>query len=132
MGHIPLCLSQQLAQPTNPRAAERGQKMIKDEQLARIKKILTELKETEKNCGACGQMFDIQQADSEGFHRAIFCDAAEQLDVVSEKLTNLINNTISYLCSENSKTYDDESYKNRLRGEISGYQIALDLIKAAK
>ena len=106
--------------------------MIKDEQLARIKKILTDLKETEKCCGACGQFFDMQQADSEGFHRAIFCDAAEQLDVVSEKLTNLINNNISYLSSESSKTYDDESYKNHLRGEISGYQIALDLIKAAK
>ena len=106
--------------------------MIKPEQLDKIKKILSELKETEKNCGACGQMFDSQQADSEGLHRAIFCDAAEQLDIVSEKLTNLINNTLSYLRSESSKTYDDESYKNRLRGEVTGYQTALDLIKAAK
>jgi hypothetical protein len=132
MGHIPLCLSQQLAQPTNPRTAERGQKMIKPEQLEKIKKILSELKETEKCCGACGQFYDSQQADGEGFHRAIFCDAAEQLDIVSEKLTNLINNTLSYLRSESSKTYDDESYKNRLRGEVTGYQTALDLIKAAK
>jgi hypothetical protein len=106
--------------------------MIKDEQLNKIREILIELKETEKNCGACGQMFDSQQADGEGLHRAIFCDAAEQLDVVSEKLTNLINNTISYLSSESSKTYDDESYKNHLRGEITGYRTALDLIKAAK
>lgn len=106
--------------------------MIKAEQLEKIKKILIELKETEKNCGACGQMFDSQQADSEGMHRAIFCDAAEELDIVSEKLTNLINNTISYLCTENSKTYDDQNYRSHLQGEISGYQIALDLIKAAK
>ena len=106
--------------------------MIKEEQLARIKKILIELKETEKNCGACGQMFDSQQADGEGMHRAIFCDAAEQLDIVSEKLTNLINNTESYLLTKSSKTYDDEGFRNHLKGEISGYKIALDLIKAAK
>jgi len=106
--------------------------MIKEEQLTRIKKILTELKETETNCGACGQMFNSQQANGEGLHRAIFCDAADELDKISEKLTNLINTTISYLCTESSKTYDDESYKNHLRGEVSGYRIALDLIKAAK
>lgn len=106
--------------------------MIKAEQLEKIKKILIELKETEKCCGACGQFYDSQQADGEGFHRAIFCDAAEELDIVSEKLTNLINNTISYLCTESSKTYDDQNYRSHLQGEISGYQIALDLIKAAK
>jgi hypothetical protein len=57
---------------------------------------------------------------------------AEQLDKISEKLSNLINSTESYLRTESSKTYDDESYKNHLRGEVSGYKIALDLIKAAK
>jgi hypothetical protein len=118
-------------QPTYP-IHERGQTMITEKQLDRIKKILTDLKETEINCGACGQMFDSSQANGEGFHRAIFCDAADELDKISEKLTNLINSTLSYLRTESSKTYDDESYKNHLRGEVSGYQIALDLIKAAK
>ena len=50
----------------------------------------------------------------------------------TEKLQNLINSTESYLKTESSKTYDSESYKNHLRGEVSGYKIALDLIKAAK
>lgn len=106
--------------------------MIKEEQLNRIKKILTDLKATEKNCGACGQFFDKSQANSEGLHRAIFCDAADELDKISEKLTNLKNTTLSYLETASSKTYDDESYKNHLRGEVAGYQMALDIIKAAK
>jgi hypothetical protein len=106
--------------------------MIKAEQLNKIKEILIELKESEKCCGACGQFFNKQQADGEGFHLAIFCDAADELDQVSEKLTNLINNTESYLLTESSKTYDDEGFRNHLRGEVSGYKIALDLIKAAK
>ena len=106
--------------------------MIKDKQLATIKKILTELKPTEQCCGACGQIFNSQQADKQGFHLAIFCDAADELDIVSEKLTNLINNTESYLQTESSKTHDDAAFRNHLRGEISGYKIALDLIKAAK
>jgi len=106
--------------------------MIKDKQLATIKKILTDLKDSEKCCGACGQVFNSQQADSEGFHRAIFCDAADELDIVSEKLTNLINNTERYLLTKSSVFFDDEGYKNHLRGEVSGYKIALDLIKAAK
>lgn len=105
---------------------------MKDEQLNKIKEILIELKESEKCCGACGQFFNKQQADSEGFHRAIFCDAADELDKISEKLTNLKNTTLAYLKTASSKTYDDESYKNHLRGEVSGYQMALDLIKAAK
>jgi len=96
--------------------------MIKDKQLATIKKILTDLKDSEKCCGACGQVF----------HRAIFCDAADELDIVSEKLTNLINNTERYLLTKSSVFFDDEGYKNHLRGEVSGYKIALDLIKAAK
>ena len=105
---------------------------MKAEQLNKIKEILIELKESEKCCGACGQFFNKQQADGEGFHLAIFCDAADELDQVSEKLTNLINNTERYLLSKNSVFFDDEGYKNYLRGEISGYQTALDLIKAAK
>lgn len=106
--------------------------MIKAEQLEKVKKILTELKESEKCCGACGQFFDKSQADAEGFHRAIFCDAAEELDKISEKLTNLKNTTLSYLETESSRRYDDESYIHFLRGEVAGYQMALDLIKAAK
>jgi hypothetical protein len=106
--------------------------MIKDEQLAKVKKILTDLKATEQCCGACGQIFNSQHADKEGFHLAVFCDAADELDIVSEKLTNLINNTESYLRTESSKTYDDEGFRNHLKGEVSGYKIALDLIKAAK
>jgi hypothetical protein len=84
--------------------------MIKEEQLARIKQIITEQKEKETN----GQA------------------QAERLELAITKLTNLINSTESYLRTESSKTYDDESYKNHLRGEVSGYKIALDLIKAAK
>ena len=106
--------------------------MIKAEQLNKIKEILTDLKATEKNCGACGQFFNKSQADAEGFHRSIFCDAADELDIVSEKLTNLINNTERYLLTKNSVFFDDEGYKNHLKGEVSGYKIALDLIKAAK
>ena len=49
-----------------------------------------------------------------------------------EKLENLIKTTESYLQTESSKTYDSEGYKNHLRGEISGYKIALDLLKAVK
>ena len=106
--------------------------MIKAEQLTKIKEILTELKATEKNCGACGQFFNAKEADKNGLHSFIWCDAADELDPVSEKLTNLINNTESYLQTESSKTHDDAGYRNHLRGEISGYKIALDLIKAAK
>jgi hypothetical protein len=53
--------------------------MIKPEQLAKVKKILTDLKATEKCCGACGQFFDKSQGDKEGFHLAIFCDAADEV-----------------------------------------------------
>lgn len=53
--------------------------MIKPEQLEKVKKILIELKATEKNCGACGQFFDKSQADADGFHRDIFCDAANEI-----------------------------------------------------
>jgi hypothetical protein len=62
--------------------------MIKDEQLAKVKKILTDLKATEKNCGACGQFFNSQQADAEGFHLAIFCDAAD-LVIVNKKMATV-------------------------------------------
>lgn len=106
--------------------------MIKAEQLEKIKKILTEQKETEKNCGACGQFFNTKEADKNGLHSFIWCDAADELDPVSEKLTNLINNTESYLKSDTSYQNDAESYRLYLRGEIAGYKIALDLIKAAK
>lgn len=54
-------------------------KGLTPERLERIKKILIELKATEKCCGACGQFFNKQQADAEGFHLAIFCDAADEL-----------------------------------------------------
>jgi hypothetical protein len=84
--------------------------MIKAEQLDKIKKILTEQQEKETN----GQA------------------QAERLEIVITKLENMRNNTISYLKTESSAQYDDEGYKNHLKGEISGYKIALDLIKAAK
>jgi hypothetical protein len=51
--------------------------MITKKQLDRVKYILTELKKTEKCCGACGQFFNKSQADKEGFHLAIFCDASD-------------------------------------------------------
>jgi hypothetical protein len=84
--------------------------MIKAEQLAKVKNIIQEQQEKESN----GQA------------------QAERLQIAITKLTNLINNTESYLKTESSAAYDDEGYKNHLRGEVSGYQIALDLIKAAK
>lgn len=52
--------------------------MIKPEQLEKIKKILTDLKATEKNCGACGQFFDSSTADGEGFHLPALCDANDE------------------------------------------------------
>ena len=69
--------------------------MIKPEQLDKIKKILTDLKATEKNCGACGQFFNKQQADSEGFHLSIFCDAA---DLVMVELCELCSHSVT-LCT---------------------------------
>lgn len=54
-------------------------KGLTPERLERIKKILIEQEATEKNCGACGQFFNKQQADAEGFHLAIFCDATDEL-----------------------------------------------------
>jgi hypothetical protein len=84
--------------------------MIKAEQLAKVKNIIQEQKEKESN----GQA------------------QAERLQIAITKLTNLINSTESYLRTESSAAYDDEGYKNHLRGEVSGYRIALNLIKAAK
>lgn len=84
--------------------------MIKAEQLNKIKKVITEQKEKEQN----GQA------------------QAERLKVTIIKLESLIKTTENYLLTESSKNYDDEGYRNHLRGEISGYKIALDLIKAAK
>ena len=84
--------------------------MIKAEQLTKIKQIITEQKEKETN----GQA------------------QAERLELAITKLENAISNTRNYLKSESSKTYDSESYINHLKGEISGYKIALDLLKAAK
>jgi len=60
--------------------------MIKSEQLDKIKKILTELKASEKCCGACGQFFNKQQADAEGFHLDIFCDAADEICEICKAL----------------------------------------------
>ena len=54
---------------------ERGKKMISKKNLDRVKYILTELKKTEKNCGACGQFFNKSQTDIDGFHLAVLCDA---------------------------------------------------------
>ena len=51
--------------------------MISKKNLDLVKYILTELKKSEKNCGACGQFFNKSQADVDGFHLAIFCDAYE-------------------------------------------------------
>jgi len=84
--------------------------MIKAEQLAKVKNIIQEQQEKESN----GQA------------------QAERLEIVITKLENMRNSTISYLQTESSAQYDDEGYKNHLRGEVSGYKIALDLIKAAK
>ena len=53
--------------------------MISKKNLDRVKYILTELKKTEKNCGACGQFFNKSQADVEGFHIAILCDANDEI-----------------------------------------------------
>jgi len=83
---------------------------MKAEQLNKIKEILIEQQEKETN----GQA------------------QAERLAVAIKKIQNAITNTENYLDSESSKTYDDEGYRNHLKGEISGYKIALDLIKAAK
>jgi hypothetical protein len=60
--------------------------MIKPEQLAKVKKILTDLKATEKNCGACGQSFDKSQADKDGWHLDIFCDAADEVCEICKAL----------------------------------------------
>jgi hypothetical protein len=83
-------------------------------------------------CGACGQFYEENEQGRDGYHSALNCDAADDLDQIMEKLSNLINSTESYLRTESSKTYDDAAFKNHLRGEVSGYKIALDLIKAAK
>jgi hypothetical protein len=83
---------------------------MKVEQLNKIKEILIEQQEKETN----GQA------------------QAERLAVAIKKIQNAITNTENYLDSESSKTYDDEGFRNHLKGEISGYKIALDLIKAAK
>jgi len=83
-------------------------------------------------CGACGQFYEENEQGQDGYHSALNCDAADDLDRITEKLSNLIDTTESYLRTESSKTYDDAAFRNHLRGEISGYQIALDLIKAAK
>jgi hypothetical protein len=83
---------------------------MKAEQLNKIKEILIEQQEKETN----GQA------------------QAERLAVAIKKIQNAITNTENYLDSESSKTYDDEGFRNHLKGEISGYKIALDLIKAAK
>ena len=83
---------------------------MKVEQLNKIKEILIEQQEKETN----GQA------------------QAERLAVAIKKIQNAITNTENYLDSESSKTYDDEGFRNHLKGEISGYKIALELIKAAK
>jgi hypothetical protein len=83
---------------------------MKAEQLDKIKKIITEQQEKETN----GQA------------------QAERLAVAIKKIQNAITTTEKYLDSESSKTYDDQGFRNHLKGEISGYKIALDLIKAAK
>jgi hypothetical protein len=49
--------------------------MISKKNLDQVRFILDELKKSEKNCGACGQFFNKAQADEQGFHLAIFCDA---------------------------------------------------------
>jgi hypothetical protein len=53
--------------------------MISKKNLDRVKYILTELKKSEKNCGACGQFFNKSQADAEGFHLAVLCDATDEV-----------------------------------------------------
>jgi hypothetical protein len=53
--------------------------MISEKNLDRVKHILTELKNTEKNCGACGQFFNKAQADGKGFHLAVLCDANDEV-----------------------------------------------------
>jgi hypothetical protein len=83
---------------------------MKAEQLNKIKEILIEQQEKETN----GQA------------------QAERLAVAIKKIQNAITTTEKYLDSESSKTYDDQGFRNHLKGEISGYKIALDLIKAAK
>jgi hypothetical protein len=52
-----------------------------------------------------------------------------EIQEAKEKLTNLINTTESYLKTESSKTYDDSNYVNQLKGEVSGYKIALELLE---
>ena len=84
--------------------------MIKAEQLTKIKQIITEQKEKETN----GQA------------------QAERLELVIKKLEAAVSNTRNYLKSESCKKYDSESYIHHLKGEIAGYKIALDLLKAAK
>jgi hypothetical protein len=54
-------------------------KMISKKNLDRVKYILTELKKTEKNCGACGQFFNKSQADVQGFHIVALCDATDEV-----------------------------------------------------
>ena len=100
-----------------------------------IQKTWKKFQEELKNptlCGACGQFYEENEQGQDGYHSAQNCDAADDLDLIVEKLSNLINTTESYLRTESSKTYDDAAFKNHLRGEVSGYKIALDLIKAAK
>jgi hypothetical protein len=59
------------------RPPTKEEEMISKKNLDRVKYILTELKKSEKNCGACGQFFNKAQADAEGFHLAVLCDANE-------------------------------------------------------
>jgi CRISPR/Cas system-associated protein endoribonuclease Cas2 len=60
--------------PTN-KATRKRLKMITKKQLDRVKYILSELKKTEKNCGACGLFFNKSQADAQGFHLGALCGA---------------------------------------------------------
>ena len=53
--------------------------MISKKNLDRVKYILTELKKTEKNCGACGQFFNKSQADAKGFHLSVLCDVNDEV-----------------------------------------------------
>ena len=53
--------------------------MISKKKLDQVRFILDELKKSEKNCGACGLFFNKAQADADGFHLAIFCDANDEI-----------------------------------------------------
>jgi hypothetical protein len=48
---------------------------------------------------------------------------------ILERLENLAMTTESYLKTESSKTYDGEKFRNHLKGEVSGYRIAIQLIQ---